>query len=520
MRDPNARSSRLPWLAALIAALLSAGSFLLEGNVGINFSDEGWLWSGLEAFKQGAIPIRDFHSYDPGRYVWLVPTSYVFGDGVISLRAGCVLFGFIGMWCGLLAASRISRDWRFLLLVGLAVSAWMQPQYKVFEQAISLMGIYVAVRLIERPTLRQHALSGGFVGLMAFVGRNHGAYLAAAFILIILYLGRGGWKSLPLRLLTWGGGVFVGYLPQIAFATFVPGYFSAYLKQLRSDIAIGTNLAKSVPWPWRIPEEAEGLDALSAVAEGCFYLALPLGLLTLAIVLFRLPYRTVLQHPVLLAASCVALTYAHHTFSRADWVHLAHSTPALALAVIASSAALHSPKWLPYVTSSVLLAGGALAMVPRMSFVSELREPTGTFVPVVVRGQTLHVHLYSALLLRLADRVANQLAKPNEPVVFLPHWAGLYPATGRTSPLWETYFVVPSTAEEEAVTLAAMEKHHVGWVVLQDHRLDDREDLRFRYTNPRTFAYLERHFRPVEMPGFPPIATVLRRIESGVTSTE
>jgi len=518
MTEPHISPYRHGWLLALLVLVLSGGAFLMDGNVGISFADEGYLWGGVEALKSGAVPIRDFHAYDPGRYGWLAGWSYLLGDGLVSLRMGCALFACIGVWCGLLAASRISRDWKFLLLVALTLSQWMQPRYKVFEQAISLMAIYVAVRLIERPTLRQHALTGAFVGLMAFFGRNHGVYLLGAFGLMMLFLARGEWARLPGRLLTLGGGIVFGYLPQLAMLAFVPGYLGAYVRQLHTDLAVGTNLATSVRWPWRISAESLGLHWWSAFSEGCFYLALPIGLLVLAVVLLRCPRPALLRDPVLLAAGCVTLTYAHHTFSRADYVHLAHSAPAFALAIVALAAAFGERTWMPHLVAGVLFAASTLAITPKAEFVMEMREPVGGFRPLKIRGQTMHVHLQSAVLLRLANRVAHELAKPGEGVAFLPHWPGLYPATGSVSPFYQTYFILPATAAEEEVTLAAMGSRHVTWIMLQDSELDGRSDLRFRNTNPRTFAYLQRHFRRVEMPNFPPMATILRRIEPPVTA--
>src|SRR5678809_1221711 len=79
-----------------LTVVLSFGWFLIDGNVGINLADEGYLWYGLRALRAGLIPIRDFHAYDPGRYFWVAGWSMFLGQGLVSMRAACVAFQCIG----------------------------------------------------------------------------------------------------------------------------------------------------------------------------------------------------------------------------------------------------------------------------------------------------------------------------------------------------------------------------------------------------------------------------------------
>jgi hypothetical protein len=104
----------------------------------------------------------------------------------------------------------------------------MIPRYKVFEQSIALIAVYVAVRLMELPTIRRHFVAGIFVGLAAFFGRNHGLYNLIAFGIVILVLGSANWSKLSRRLLSWIGGICCGYLPQLVMFVFVPGYFRSF----------------------------------------------------------------------------------------------------------------------------------------------------------------------------------------------------------------------------------------------------------------------------------------------------
>src|SRR6266545_922706 len=108
-------------LLVVLAFGFSFMSFFIDGNVGINLADEGYLWYGMLALKAGQVPIRDFQAYDPGRYLWTAAWSSLLGNGLIALRAACMLFQCFGVLAGLLAARRLSRDWKFLATVALVL---------------------------------------------------------------------------------------------------------------------------------------------------------------------------------------------------------------------------------------------------------------------------------------------------------------------------------------------------------------------------------------------------------------
>jgi hypothetical protein len=69
------------------------------------------------------------------------------------------------------------------------------------------MFVYAAVLLLERPTLRRHFAVAFLGGLMAFFGKNHGAYHVAAFGLLITGAAwDAGWQAWFQRLAVWVGG--------------------------------------------------------------------------------------------------------------------------------------------------------------------------------------------------------------------------------------------------------------------------------------------------------------------------
>ncbi|MGI9591676.1 MAG: hypothetical protein ACR2P8_09935 [Myxococcota bacterium] len=128
-------------VAFALAAVLSLGFFWLTGSIGIDPYDEGYLWYGVIRVGQGDVPLRDFQSYDPGRYYWCAAWTYFLGDGILALRFSVAAFQVIGLTCGLLAARRFTTHPAQLLLVGVVLLLWCFPRYKVFEPSLALINV-------------------------------------------------------------------------------------------------------------------------------------------------------------------------------------------------------------------------------------------------------------------------------------------------------------------------------------------------------------------------------------------
>jgi hypothetical protein len=409
----------------------------------------------------------------------------------------------------LLTARRLSRNGWFLAAVALLLAAWMHPRYKSFEQSIALMSVYAGVLLLERPTARRHFAIGGFGGMMAFMGRNHGLYHVVAFGLLIgwtawNHTGRGRWQAGA----SWATGLIVGYLPQWLMLLFVHEYLHAFLFSLKEISAKGTNLAAAVPWPWRIPQEHENWMWAAGFLEGCFYLLFPIFFVLTGMQSLRLGRERLLQQPVLLAASFVCLPYTHYVFSRPDIVHLGHAAPVLILGTIA----LAFTCMRGWQVVATLLAGASLfANFPQTGLAWKLFVAPGAHFSVLVAGKKMIVRTDENRIILNVETLIRKLAKPDEPILFLPHFPGLYPLTGRRSPIRQIYFILPATAEEERQTVAEIEAAGVQWVLLNDYALDNREGLRFQNTNPLVFEHLRANFGAVSVEKLPPNLTVLRR---------
>jgi hypothetical protein len=510
------RTSDLGLLAlATVPALLW---FLADGHLKIGLADEGFLWYGARAVRQGLVPIRDFQAYDPGRYAWTAVASFFLGESLVALRLACVVFGCAGVAAGLVAARRLSPHPLFLGCVALALTAWMGPRYKAFEPGLALLSVGAGVLLLERPSAARHVGVGILGGLAAFFGRNHGAYHLAAFGALIAWSSIGAGRSVFLsRVGSWFAGLAIGSLPHLALCAAAPGYLAAYLASFREIFEKGTNLAVPVPWPWTIPDGVQGWSRAAVLAMASFFVALPaFGALAVARGL-ALGRRGLAAHPVLVAAVCVGVPYAHHAFSRADEVHLAPAAGVVVLGLLALARACAGATPLRRApirwawAAPVLLAGSLLATLVWTAAAIEVARRPDAFEPVVIAGRTMIVDRHDAAVLRGAQRLCEEYARPDEPVFFAPNLPALYPFTGRRSPTRPIYFIHPASAEEDRALLAELEAAGVRWAMIRDYALDGRDDLRFARAHATVAAYLLERFSLVGIAGLPPDVIVLER---------
>ncbi|HVT19636.1 MAG TPA: hypothetical protein VHQ90_26065 [Thermoanaerobaculia bacterium] len=182
----SSASGRGWWLPLLLAVSLAGASFLAQGRIGFNIADEGFLWYGAVATAHGDVPLRDFYSYDPGRYYWAAAWARLLGDGILALRLSTAIFAAIGLWLGLLAARRVVTGPWALALAGAMLLAWMSPRHKLFEPSVAMAAVWAGARLAERPSRGRHFAAGVLVGLAGFLGKNLGLYCGAALLALIL----------------------------------------------------------------------------------------------------------------------------------------------------------------------------------------------------------------------------------------------------------------------------------------------------------------------------------------------
>ncbi len=487
---------------ALLSLALVALSFWLQGDIGINLADEGFLWYGTARAAQGDVPLRDFQSYDIGRYYWGAAGLKVFGSGIIPLRESQAMFQFIGLACGLLTLRRVLRSWWMLTLSGVLLLGWMYPLYRAYETTISLAGVYFAVLLLENPTPPRHFIAGVFVGAAALFGRNHGVYGFVGFLLLIIFIWwKICWNDLAKRILAWSAGILVGYSPMVVMLILVPGFLAGFRESMLVMFHRGTpNLALPIPWPW-LPSIHSGqlsfLESAKLASVGVLFLLLPVFYISAGATLLASPRETLRSRALLVASAFIGVMYMHHAFSRADIVHLASSIHPVLIGLIA----------LPYtfaVRRAVAVAlFGALFVISYYSvgtaspYFRKASAPTGAYVHANIGGDRLWVGGIAALVIDTVSRINAQRVRPGEGLLVAPHGPGFYPILQRTSPLWDLYFLFPETELRQKDMIARLRQQNVNWVILGDSPLDGRDDLRFRNTHPLVWNHFMDEFETV-----------------------
>lgn len=506
----------------LIALALVGLSFLLQGNIGLNIADEGYIWYGTIRTAVGEIPIKDFQSYDPGRYYWNAAWSLIFGQGFMSLRLSVALFQLIGLTLGLLAARRVVKIWWVLGLVGLLLLVWMHNIHhwaRLFESSMAMAAVFIAVRLIEKPVFERYFYSGVFVGVAAFMGRNHGLYSFSAFFLLILFI----WFKLKQdkllkRYSLWLAGIMAGYIPMLLMLALIPGMFEVFwfekvLIYLRSGF-INTNIHLPVPWPWTV--DYAHLDILTSASNlflGLFFLLPPIFYFFAIIWSLRCKSSDVPRNSLLIASSYVGIFYMHHAFSRADLAHLEESIHPFLLGFVALLyiLILGNRKTLAVSLAVLILTGTVFAMIiPANPFIQKIRF-SDQYIPYRINGDRLWFPKDQAAYIETIKQLVAQHIAPHEGLFIAPHSPGLYPILHHRAPVRYTYLLFPATRDRQEEIIEDLIRHKVNWVILSDIALDGRDELRFRHTHTLVWQHIMKNFEQIETPDLPSNQQFLRR---------
>jgi hypothetical protein len=480
-------------------------SFLLQYNIGLNLADEGYLWYGAIETASGQIPIRDFESYDPGRYYWAASWMLLFGKDIISLRLSLAIFQTIGLTFGLLALRRVIRSWRVLFIAGLILLMWMIPRHKTFEASLAMTSVYFAVCLIENPSLRQHFISGIFVGISAFFGRNHGMYNLLAFSSLILFIRFRLQKTgLIKHTAVWAGGILLSYSPMLIMMLMVPGFFDSFLASFVLLLKRGsTTMPLPIPWPWRFNySRMTILQALFSLSTGSFFLILPLFYAFIIIYLLISPVERLREKTLLIASASVGVFYMYYAFARADLGHLAHGIPPLLIGMLALPFALN-------VNSRKMLCSTGLIIILFMTIFSAGTQnwcylkatAPGIFIKSNIAGDVLWIPLWDAQYIEAVEHINSRLISPEEGLLFIPWRPTMYPILRRKSPLRELCFLDPQTETGQKQMIEQLEQKKVNWIVLDNYALDGREEMRFSNTHKLLWKYFQEHYDLIKVRG-------------------
>ena len=332
----------LPWAAA-IAAACSIAMLLAWLREGFPTPDEGYLWYGTLRTLEGDVPLRDFRSYEPGRYYWCAVWMLALGRGVVTLRIAVHAFYFLGLTCGLLALRAAGAGWPAVVVAGIVLAAWGHKPYKLFEPALAMFAVLAGTALIIHPGYPALIVAGAVAGAICFFGVNYGLYAGAALFFLTLLVGlKSGSVAVLPGLGAYSAGALASVLPLLVMLASVRGLFVAFFeRRVRAVAARRTsNLGLPVPWPWR-PALA-GIDRLSWVGwrviarfMGLYFVLLPAFVWSVAVWAAIVPWSNIQANAALVAAAAIGSFNLHHAFSRADLHHLAQSMPPLVIGLVA-----------------------------------------------------------------------------------------------------------------------------------------------------------------------------------------
>lgn len=503
MSQVTQNNNHIALYSLAISSLVVWLSFIWQGNKGFNLWDEGFLWYGVQRVLLGEIPIRDFMSYDPGRYYWIAALVSVFGDNsIMSLRTAVAAFQVLGLFVGLLLVAQSQKikgrlDIAFLLLSVTTLVVWMYPRHKLFDISISILLIGVLTYLISKPTPKRYVVTGVCVGLAAVFGRNHGLYGAVASLggLIWLSINNSSGPNLLKAVVLWAMGVVIGYLPVILMIFLVPDFANAFWEGVRFQLERGSsNLRLPIPWPWTVNfSEASVGDGIRGLLIGLFFI----GTLAFASTsIFWISFQKLKGKPVppsLVASAFLAVPYAHYAFSRADVGHLAHGIyPLLVGSLVLLISARPKVKW--PIASTLCAASFWVMHVSHPGSQCLLNKQC---VNADIAGKTLQIDPVTANNIALLRQLNNQYAKNGESFIATPFWPGAYALLERKSPMWAIYALWPRSEDFQKKEIERIKASQPAFALILDIPLDGRDELRFRNTNPLIYEYLLKNFEQI-----------------------
>jgi len=493
--------------AVAIAFLLVLLSFIFQANIGINLADEGFLWYGSQRTAIGEIPLRDFQSYDPGRYYWNAFWFKVFGnDSIMTLRLSCAIFQFIGLTLGVLALGKVVHSRLMLVFSGALLLLWMYPRHKLFEFSIAMAAVYFAVLLIEKPTIKRYLISGIFVGLAAFFGRNHGIYTLISFSIVILYIKlRIDASDFFRRILAWSGGILAGYSPMLFMLIFIPGLKEVFFERVFAVFQRGsTNLPLPVPWPWSFDyAHMDAIGRISSFSQGMLFLLLPVLMISIFIyLLLDKKSMFINKNPVILGSVFTGIPYMHYAFARADIGHLAHSIHPFLIALI-TIPFLAANKKIKVVGITIVVAVVIFTFFSLGRYMPFYMKATSSspYIQVDITGDKIWTDTGTENVIK-DMRTINEKISTNEKLFIAPHLPGFYPILERKSPVHDIYILFPEKDIRKQEQMIKDLKD-VRWTILGDIALDGREELRFKNTHKLVWEYIMSNYKPISTEGLP-----------------
>jgi hypothetical protein len=504
------RSELMPatWLgiseAVLLGAAVSLTVFALQWRYGFLWSDEGWLWYISQRTALGDVPLRDFFSYDPGRYYWSAALFRLGGSsGLYPQILANYLFAIIGLSAAYFVMIRagLARSWRvaILLLLGVVIGF---PRHKIYEQILSLICVGAIAFVFDAPQkLKRWFLLGVATGLAAFFGRNSGIFFALAIITAFALLSlRREAPSVGRATRALAGGILIGYSPMFIMLIAVPGFAPAFFQSLLLTPKWAWSL--KIPFPWHVHLKGlHGMDLVQARAVSWLCLAVPF---TYAASLWQAVRRNAPLDPaqwLAAAASAAGFGFLLHAFYTADFFHIAEGVAPFVVAGGALSAHLWRSgerRWALTVFCGMafLVIASWLPMEPLVQHLRSKARAPASLQQISISGKTFEVPAEQAEIMNKVATAFRNCGLHDGGFLAAPYYPGLYAFLNTRAPLWDTYFLWPRNQQAQQEDIDALQRNRTAVILLNSQfALNGRESLELTQTNPILVAYIETHYQ-------------------------
>lgn len=145
----------------------------------------------------GGMPMRNYLSYDIGRYAWGALFMHLIGDdGIVGARLSAALFQLVTVSLEVWLVLRTMGD-RFRLmetaatavLTTILLNLWVHPYYKSPDYDAGILVIAMLALMVTLLTARAWLITGVLLGVIAIIGRYHRVYGAFSAFLFALLIG-------------------------------------------------------------------------------------------------------------------------------------------------------------------------------------------------------------------------------------------------------------------------------------------------------------------------------------------
>jgi hypothetical protein len=495
------------WLSicegVLLGAAVSLTVFALQWRYGFLWSDEGWLWYISQRTALGQVPLRDFFSYDPGRYYWSAALFKLTGSsGLYQQILANYLFAIIGLGAGYFFMIRagLARSQRvaILLLLGVVIGF---PRHKIYEQILSLICVCAIAFVFEAPQRpKRWFLFGVAMGLSAFFGRNSGIFfgIAAIIAFVLLSLRREG-PSIRRAVGALGGGILIGYSPMFIMLVMVPGFAAEFFHSLLLTPKWAWSL--KIPFPWHVHLKGlHGMDLVQARAMSWLCLAVPF---TYAASLWRAARRDVPLHAMewlAAAASAAGAGFLVHAFYTTDFFHIAEGVAPFVIAAGALSAHLWRDRrrWslTLFCGMAFLVIANWLPMEPLVQYLRSKDRAPESVQQVSIHGKSFEVPAEQAEIMNTVVTAFRDCHLHDGGFLAAPYYPGLYAFLNTRAPLWDTYFLWPRSQQAQQEDIEALHRNGTALILLNaQFALNGRESLELIQTNPKLVGYIETRYQ-------------------------